>query len=301
MLGAALTLGLLPLAAAPASAADDPVDGGTSQQATGGPGAGTQGERAASETDRALAQAKASGKAVEVVSLRAESRDVFATPEGHLEAREYLRPVRTRQGGKWVDVDTDLAVSSAGVRPRAAVTDVTFSAGGDQPLVRMERAGRKLELSWPSALPKPVVSGDTATYVEVLPGVDLRMGAQVDGFTQLLVVKSAEAAANPELKSLRLKLAAEGMAVKETAQGGLEAVDDGAGSAVFEAPTPQMWDSSTGSDTQVTAKSVRTSAAVDVAAPGAAESGKLAPVGVEVPAGGKELVLTPDEDVLVGK
>ncbi|MEW2351377.1 LamG-like jellyroll fold domain-containing protein [Streptomyces sp. NPDC006684] len=310
LLGAALTLGLLPLATAPASAADDPAAGGTSQQATGGPGAGTQGEQGASATDQALAEAKASGKPVEVVSLRAESRDVFATPEGHLEAREYLRPVRTRKDGKWVDVDTDLAVSSAGVRPKAAVTDVTFSAGGDQPLVRMERAGRELALSWPSALPQPVVSGDTATYPEVLPGVDLRMGAQVDGFTQLLVVKSAEAAANPELKSLRLKLAAEGMAVKETAQGGLEAVDDGAGSAVFEAPTPQMWDSSTGpgagSSAGGASKAARSGGSVNAVAegadePGAAESGKLAPVGVDVPAGGRELVLTPNQDVLSGK
>ncbi len=240
--------------------------------------------------------------------MRAESRDVFATPEGHLEAREYLRPVRTRQGGKWVDVDTDLAVSSAGVRPKAAVTDVTFSAGGDQPLVQMERAGRELALSWPSALPRPVVSGDMATYAEVLPGVDLRMGAQVDGFTQLLVVKSAEAAANPELKSLRLELAAEGMAVKETAQGGLETVDDGAGSAVFEAPTPQMWDSSPGpgTETEGAGKASRSGASAKAAAaaptePGATESGKLATVGVEVPSGGKELVLTPDKDVLSGE
>ncbi|WP_202532096.1 LamG domain-containing protein [Streptomyces sp. SID8380] len=308
LLGTALTLGLLPLAAAPVSASDDPAARETSQQATGGLGAGTQEEQSASETDRAIAEAKASGKPVEVMSLRAESREVFATPEGHLEAREYLRPVRAREDGKWVDVDTDLAVFSAGVRPKAVVTDVTFSAGGDQPLVRMERAGRELALSWPSALPKPQVSGDTATYAEVLPGVDLRMGAQVDGFTQLLVVKSAQAAANPELKSLRLKLAAEGMAVKETAQGGLEAVDDGAGSAVFEAPTPQMWDSSPGPGTGVgaegaakAARSATVSAGAGDGEPGAAESGKLAPVAVEVPAGGRELVLTPDEDVLAGE
>ncbi|MFE9251517.1 LamG-like jellyroll fold domain-containing protein [Streptomyces sp. NPDC007088] len=239
--------------------------------------------------------------------MRGESRDVYATPEGHLEAREYLRPVRARQGGKWVDVDTDLEVSAAGVRPKAAVTEVTFSPGGDVPLVRMERAGRELSLSWPGALPKPDVAGDTATYREVLPGVDLRMGAQTDGFTQLLVVKNAEAAANPELGALRLRLAADGMEVKETAAGGLEAVDNGAGSAVFEAPTPQMWDSSAGPEGEDAAKtSSRTGApakavAGEDAEPGAAESGKLAPVGVEVPAGGKELVLTPDQEVLTGK
>ena len=71
------------------------------------------------------------------------------------------------------------------------------------------------------------------------------MGAQEDGFTQLLVVKSAEAAASEELTRLRLKLSADGLDVRETSEGGLEAVDQGAGSAVFEAPTPVMWDSST--------------------------------------------------------
>lgn len=305
LLGSALTVALVPLAAGSASASTPQADTGTQQSASADTGA--QEDRSTSETDRAIAEAKRTGNPVEVVSMRGESRDVYATPEGHLEAREYLRPVRARQGGKWVDVDTDLEVSLAGVRPKAVVTEVTFSAGGDAPLVRMARAGRELSLSWPGSLPKPDVAGDTATYREVFPGVDLRMGAQIDGFTQLLVVKNAEAAANPELGALRLKLAADGMAVKETAEGGLEAVDNGAGGAVFEAPTPQMWDSSAGPEGEGAAKKASRSggpakvAAGEDAEPGAAESGKLAPVGVEVPAGGKELVLTPDQEVLAGK
>ncbi|MFD9394328.1 hypothetical protein ACFWBB_27420 [Streptomyces sp. NPDC060000] len=71
------------------------------------------------------------------------------------------------------------------------------------------------------------------------------MGAREDGFTQLLVVESAEAAAGPELTRLRLRLSAEGMDVRETSEGGLEPVDQGAGNAVFEAPEPVMWASST--------------------------------------------------------
>jgi hypothetical protein len=165
----------------------------------------------------------------------------------------------------------------------------------------MERAGRTMSLSWPTALPEPRLSGAMATYPDVLPGVDLRMTAQEDGFTQLLVVKSAEAAANPKLAELRLKLNADGMTVHENAQGGLEAIDEGAKGTVFEAPKPMMWDSSRGeASTALKTRVLAAEADSSSSEPGAGESGKLAPVGVELPAGGDELVLTPDQDVLKG-
>nr|WP_224058935.1 LamG-like jellyroll fold domain-containing protein [Streptomyces kanamyceticus] len=265
-------------------------------------------EKASAEA--ALAEAKRTGDPVEVTSLRSESSDTYATADGNLEAREYLRPVRTRVGDQWKPVDTDLVKSADGaVMPKAATVGLEFSGGGDEPLVRMTKAGRKLALSWPSKLPAPQLDGATATYADVLPDVDLRMGAQEDGFTQLLVVKSAKAAESSELSELRLKLAADGMDVKETAQGELQAVDKGARGAVFEAPKPMMWDSSTGANGAPSVESAqgRAAAAVGKGAsltgdePAAGESGKLAPVEVDVPDGGKELVLTPDADVLKGK
>ncbi|MCZ0973777.1 hypothetical protein O1L55_25680 [Streptomyces albulus] len=189
--------------------------------------------------DAALEQAKRTGKEVEVAALRGESVDVVATPEGKLQARQYLRPVRTRIEGRWQDIDTDLARQTDGtLAPKATSVGLAFSGGGDGPLVRMRRAGRELALSWPGKLPTPVTDGATATYPDVLPDVDLRMGAQADGFTQLLVVKSAQAASSPELAQLELKLATEGMDVKKTAAGGLSAVEPGTDATVFEAPTP---------------------------------------------------------------
>ncbi|WP_228449711.1 LamG-like jellyroll fold domain-containing protein [Streptomyces alkaliterrae] len=271
----------------------------------------TAGAAAATEAE-ALEQAKATGEPVEIASQRAESSEVFALPNGNLERREYLRPVRTRLGGKWRDVDTDLVKREGVVAPKAATVGLEFSGGGKAPLVRMNRAGRQLELGWPSVLPTPVLDGDTATYREVLPGVDLRMGAQPDGFTQILVVKSAEAAASDELTELRLKLDAEGLDIEETDEGGLAALDEGAGTAVFEAATPVMWDSSRGADaepkasTKLSAPAARSldqsksAAQAERDEPGAGESGKLAPVGVKV-RGERELVLTPDRDVLRGK
>ncbi|QLJ02885.1 LamG domain-containing protein [Streptomyces sp. NEAU-sy36] len=254
----------------------------------------------------AFAQARHTGKPVEVASLRGESREVYATPEGNLEAREHLRPVRARAGGQWKPIDTDLAKTDSGmVAPKVTAVGLEFSGGGNAPMVRMNKAGRTLALSWPGTLPAPRIDGDNATYPDVLPGVDLRLGAQEDGFTQLLVVKSAEAAASKELAALRLKLDGDGVDVRETDGGGLEAVDKGAGSAVFEAPQPLMWDSSGGPAAKQSAgaRSLGATATGSAAGdePGAAESGKLAPVGVEVPAGQDELVLKPDAEVLKGQ
>ncbi|MEU6484267.1 LamG-like jellyroll fold domain-containing protein [Streptomyces sp. NPDC046887] len=259
----------------------------------------------------ARAEAVRTGKPVEITALRGQTREVFATPDGELEAREHLRPVWTRVDGAWRRVDTDLTTLPEGtVSPVASTVELEFSGGGaDAPLVRMERAGRVLSLSWPAPLPKPRLDGPVATYASVLPDVDLRMTAQEDGYTQLLVVKTAQAAASPELAELRLKLSAEKLDVQVTEQGGLRAVDIGAQGTVFEAPKPLMWDSSPGSGGAATgpkqagkgAAAKAPAAASDLdGEPGAGESGKLAPVGVEVPAGQKELVLRPDADILRG-
>ncbi|MFD8718293.1 hypothetical protein ACFV2H_09785 [Streptomyces sp. NPDC059629] len=133
----------------------------------------------AATEEEALAAARRSGKNVEVLSLRGESSDTFATPGGHLEAREYLRPVRTRIDGTRRPVDTALAKAGDGmVAPKAATVGLEFSGGGTgRPLVRLERAGRTLELSWPGTVPAPALDGGTAVYRDILPDVDLRLGA----------------------------------------------------------------------------------------------------------------------------
>ncbi|WP_432134970.1 LamG-like jellyroll fold domain-containing protein [Streptomyces sp. bgisy154] len=297
-LSSVLAVGLLP-----ATAAADVVPRTTDTQEA----LTSSGESAVSE-DQAREQAVRTGRSVEITSMRGESAEVFVTPDGDLERREYLRPVRARVDGEWKSVDTDLAPTGKGtVAPEVATVGLEFSGGGtDAPLVRMTKAGRGLALSWPGALPAPELDGATATYRNVLPDVDLRMGAQEDGFTQLIVVNSAEAATDPALAELRLRLAADGMDIQQTRDGGLAAVDKGAGTPVFEAPEPQMWDSGDTTAAE-TAPQARTAAFSATAATGSqgeagpAESAKLAPVGVELPAGGSELVLKPDLDVLKGK
>lgn len=259
----------LTLAVAPASSAAP-----TSPAATG------------SELDaqQALALARSTGQRVEATALRTETEQVFASPDGNLTQEQFLEPVRVRQGTAWVPVDLTLHARPDGtVAPAASAFDVAFSGGGDVALARLRRDGTELTLRWPGALPVPGLSGDTATYAEVLPGVDLIVRAGSSGFSQLLVVKSRAAAQNPALTRLRFPTGTTGLSVRAAADGTLAATD-ASGAAVFEAPAPYMWDSSGGA----------LPPGIIAPAPG----GMVRPAGVRFESG--ELSIVPDQDVLLG-
>nr|CTQ88527.1 putative large secreted protein [Kibdelosporangium sp. MJ126-NF4] len=181
---------------------------------------------------------------VEVTELRTETTRVFANPSGTRTMEVYAGPVRTRKGGDWVPIDTTLVRAADGsISPRATVIGLRLSGGGTAPFVTAERDSRQFSLSWPGSLPSPELAGDTATYPEVLPGVDMRVRADSDGFSQLLVVKNAAAAANPELRAIRYGTATKGLTVRPGADGATSVVDD-QGRTVFASGTPSMWDSS---------------------------------------------------------
>ncbi|MGK4579092.1 LamG domain-containing protein [Kitasatospora sp. HPMI-4] len=258
---------------------------------------------AQSPESAAVAEAKRTGKPVAVEAMRTETSDVVAQPDGKLIATEYLQPQRTRRNGAWVDIDPTLhALPSGAVAPGAATSEVEFSGGGSgQPLVRMARAGRELKLSWPKALPKPVLDGATAEYRSILPDVDLKLTATATGFTQLVVVRTAEAAKNPELDQLRLGLQGDGLTIKTETNGSLSAVDKGAGGTVFRAPKPLMWDSSKGTEPSGAAsrsavRAAASAAADDPAQPGVA--GRTAQVAVAVTPAQDAIVLTPNQSLL---
>lgn len=201
---------------------------------------------ALSDEQKAVEQARESGTAVEVVSLRTEDSLTFANPDGTLTEEMTASPQRVRRtDGSWVPVDPTLERRPDGsIGPKAAAVDLSFSAGGTTgPLVRLDENGKAMSLSWPGELPEPTLDGDTATYPEVLPGVDLKMSASPTGYAYVLVVKTADAAANDDLERLRLTAAAEGVTLRTAPAGGLEAVDS-TGATVFAGGTPTMWDSS---------------------------------------------------------
>ncbi|MET9878620.1 LamG domain-containing protein [Actinacidiphila glaucinigra] len=290
----ALLVGGLPLFSGSAHAA------GVSQQSA--PSAVSRGAQSADglvTEDEALAQAAASGKSVEVTSRRGEANEVFAEPDGSFTAVEHVKPVRTLRGGKWVPIDTTLSKTDGMVAPAATALDVAFSGGGsDQPLIRVRQSGRELRLSWPKPLPEPVLDGDTATYKSVLPDVDVKVTAQDSGVAESIVVRTPEAAQNPELQQLKLLIDADGLKVREDASGGLQAVDEDTGSVLLAAPTPMMWDSTRDSLSAPSA-SARTSKAT-ASQDAEDEAPHMAPVDVAVNQDADTLVLTPDQELLNG-
>ncbi|WP_250004943.1 LamG-like jellyroll fold domain-containing protein [Actinoplanes sp. M2I2] len=235
------------------------------------------------------------GDRVEIEAFRTETRSVFANPDGTLTAREYAQPVRVVRQGRWVPVDATLAANPDGTyAPKAATLGLTLSGGGAGPLVSVDRAGRTLDLSWPGALPEPVVQGDRATYAEVLPDVDLVVNVGVSSFSHVLVVKSAAAAANPELAELEFGLKTNDLNVAESPDGGLTAVDASTGSPVLEAREPVMWDSGEPATAPAARKLVDPKPLAASEEPPA--SADRATLGLEL--AGDTLTLTPDREML---
>ncbi|MFB6837233.1 FG-GAP-like repeat-containing protein [Streptomyces sp. NPDC056361] len=258
-----------------------------------------------SEEEYALEQAAATGRPYELQSVRTESSDTWALPDGTWSVKRHGTPVRMLRAGAWVPTDPTLVFTADGsVTPKASSVAVTFSGGGTGPLLSGVKDGRTLTLTWPKALPKPTLAENVATYAEVLPGVDLQLKAEVEGFSQLLVVKTAQAAQNPELETLKFGLDTVGVTVaKDPETGSINAVDP-AGQTVFTSPTPLMWDSTSsagGTVASFASRAVATADAVETApgdlfepAPGAQDA--QMPTTVT----GDTLEIKPDQALLDG-
>ncbi len=221
----------------------------------------------------AAAQAQASGTSVPVPADETANSTTVANPDGTLTYTATALPTQVQQSGSWVPVDTALRANSDGtLSPAAAESGVTFSGGGSTPLATLTNAaGQQYSLSWPTALPTPTLSGATATYPDVLPGVDLQMTATIfGGYTENLIVETAAAAANPALADIHFNTSTtNGLTLSQNAAGGIQATD-ASGTAVFTSPTPTVWSTpaaapAAGSDavTGSAAKRAATSASTD--------------------------------------
>lgn len=194
----------------------------------------------------AAAQAHSTGTPVAVAGLTTETQQILANPKGGFTAQMTPVPVRTERNGQWVAIDTTLQHTASGYSPSAtAYGTVTFSPGGTGPLATSSYDGTSYAVSWPGALPAPTVSGSTATYPNVLPGVDLVMSATVTGgFSDVLVVHDATAARDPALASIRLSTRTTGGHVT-TDQSGDLAIKSSTGQRSLVASGASMWDSNT--------------------------------------------------------
>ncbi|MFD0427105.1 hypothetical protein ACFQ60_00280 [Streptomyces zhihengii] len=107
----------------------------------------------------------------------------MANPDGTFTLTQSAAPQRAKaEDGSWQAIDPTLERRGDGtVGPKSAVVDLAFSGGGAADLVRLGVAGASMTLDWPAALPAPVIDGATATYRDVLAGVDLKMTATAEG------------------------------------------------------------------------------------------------------------------------
>ncbi|MFE6904308.1 LamG domain-containing protein [Streptomyces sp. NPDC057717] len=255
----------------------------------------------------ASARAAASGEPVEVTSARTEYTTTEANPDGTFTLTQATEPQRAKsEDGSWRDIDVALEKRADGtVGPKSAVVDLAFSGGGSgSGMLRLGRQGRELKLGWPGALPAPSLDGATATYANVpISGVDLQLTATAEGYHEVLVVKTADAADSPELEKVKLTAAGDGLSVAPGEGGGLRAVDAD-GNAVFSGPAGQMWDSAgdevDGTQTQLMTESDAPQPQAeqgDPAQPGEGDATAELPVAV----GDGTVSVQPDLDLLRGE
>jgi len=192
----------------------------------------------------ASARAQATGKPVVASELTTATSQTTAKPGGLFTVTQTLFPVRAYQDGAWRALNPDLRRNAnRTLSPAVTTGGLVLSDGGSGPLAVMTSHGRSMTLWWPARLPVPALSGATATYANVLSGVNLVVTANPQGgFSDVLVIKDAAAAADPALASLRLTARAPNLQISAS-DGNLRVAASAIAEPVFTAPAPQMWDS----------------------------------------------------------
>ncbi|MFK0195862.1 DNRLRE domain-containing protein [Kitasatospora sp. NPDC090308] len=158
--------------------------------------------------------------------------------------------------------------------PAADPASAPSAAPAEQELVKVGSGDAQVELGWQGKLPKPKLSGSTATYTDARPGVDLVLEATRTGFEQYLVVKDRSAIS--QAGTLTLPLDTTGYRVERQDDGSIRLTDPSGGRPAVRIPAPAMWD-----------------AAVDA---GSGEHLHRGAVSMELKGGGADaqLVFTPD-------
>lgn len=215
--------------------------------------------------------AQKSGKEVEVTAARSANTTTWAQPDGSFRKQIFSSAFRANVDGRWKPIDTGLERVEGGYAAKAVNGRVFFSggskeqAGGEErasrgvtrvslrqdapgqvwtELVRLNTGSHDMTVSWPGALPAPVIDGPRALYENVRPGIDLVMTAQDGGYSHLLVVKDKQAAADPLLGQLKYRLSSLDMTFHLDDESDALSARDAKGEEIAGSPTPMMWDSS---------------------------------------------------------
>ncbi len=255
---------------------------------------------------QAGAKARSEGRPVVASALTTPTSLTTVNPAGISTTTETLLPTRSWRGGAWHALNPDLRASGGTVAPAVTANGLVLSGGGRGPLAVLDNHGRTLSLWWPTPLPRPALSGATATYHGVLPGVNLAVTVTPQGgFSEVLIVTSAAAAADPALARLMLRASAPGMRVT-VENGGLRVAASATAEPVFTAAPPEMWDSApapagtktvTGPAGTVLAQPSGLPADPSAAAPGVGSRVARVPFSLS----GGALILSPPASALTGR
>nr|WP_322843333.1 LamG-like jellyroll fold domain-containing protein [Herbiconiux sp. KACC 21604] len=203
------------------------VDPGPAEDLPAPPPKPEDANSAGTESD-ATRIAVAYGHNVVVEDQTTETTLVEALPDGTYQLTSSSMPVRVEQDESWVDIDTTLESSAEGyLSPAATTVPVRFSDGGTGPIAQVQLpTGVWFSESWElGPLPTPTVDGASATYGDVIPDVDLRLTATSTGMSEVLIINTPEAAADPDLAALKVKVA--GATLAATEDGGAVAAEAG--------------------------------------------------------------------------
>ncbi|MQS38205.1 DNRLRE domain-containing protein [Streptomyces katsurahamanus] len=137
-------------------------------------------------------------------------------------------------------------------QPRRAIEVATVAAEAVKvtaneprtPLASLHVGAHIIELTWPGPVPVPVIDGSRALYPEILPGADLVLTADNDGFAPLLVVKNRQAAADPRVRQLAYGIDSPDLSFRLDPETGVLGAENADGDGVAYSPTPLMWDNS---------------------------------------------------------
>ncbi|WP_329275229.1 FG-GAP-like repeat-containing protein [Streptomyces sp. NBC_01451] len=144
------------------------------------------------------------------------------------------------------DDDNESGTGATEEDPAAPTIPSTWSD-----LVTLTTGGHELTVSWPGALPEPVVTGAQALYRDVLPDVDLLLTARDTGFSHVLIVHTPEAAADEALTELTYRLTSPDLTFQIDPATDTVTAHTSDGTEVAVSPTPLMWDSAGTPDTTI--------------------------------------------------
>ncbi|MEE1938395.1 DNRLRE domain-containing protein [Streptomyces sp. TRM 70361] len=288
--GAALAVAVPGTLAVPADARTAGPPGPPPTAAASAPAA--DGSAQAAETARARAEARRTGKPVELPSRTTETARTVVNPDGTHTTTLTPGPERVRRDGRWRPVDATLVRRGGRVEARSHPGNLTLDAGGGERPRSLAAAGEaaprdlvtlgtgedEITLQWRGGLPVPVLAGTTARYPDAVPGADVLVEATRTGFEQFVEIRRRP---DTGRYSYTLPVRTEGLRAAAQADGSVLFTDAVTGRQRAVLPAPVMWD-----------------AAVD---PVSGEHTRRAPVDmavIERGPGAVDLVLTPDADFL---